>query len=128
MNVRRAGVVSVITIAFVLAGFLSAWGGAQKKEREDYTKAVNEKLESWEKKINELKGKAAELKEEAKKEFNKGMIELLQKQKAAKKEWKSVKRAAGDKWEKVKSDMDAAIQNMEKAYNKLTSRFKEGKD
>jgi DNA repair exonuclease SbcCD ATPase subunit len=128
MKVRRLGIVSVITIAFVLGLFLSAWGGAQKEEREGYKKEVQEKLNALDKKIAELKGKASELKGEAKTEFNKEMTGLHKKQKSAKKEWGKVKSAAADKWEKVKSDMNAAVQDVEDAYNKVVSRFKEHKD
>ncbi len=128
MKVRRLGVIVAITIAFALGGVFSAWGDTPKKEREDYKKDMQEKMKSLDRKIDEMKGKAVELKEETKKEFNKGMAELREKQRAAKKEWRKVKRTAGNKWEKVKSDMDAAIQDLEKAYDKVASRFKEHKD
>jgi hypothetical protein len=128
MKVRRLGFVSVLTMAFVLGGLLSAGSDTQKEEREGYKKEVQEKLKALDKKIDELKGKAAELKGEVKTEFNNEMTELRRKQKAAKKEWKEVKRAAANKWEKVKSGMDAAVQDMENAYNKAASRFKERKD
>ncbi len=128
MKVHLLGFVSAIAIVFVLGGFLSAWGDTQKEEREGYRKEVQEKLKVLDKKIDEMKGKAAEIKGEAKREFNKEMTELHKKQKAAKKKWKEVKHAAANKWEKVKSDMDAAVQDMENAYNKAASHFKERKD
>jgi gas vesicle protein len=128
MKVRRLGFVSVIAIAFVLGLFLSAWGDAQKEGREGYKKEMQEKLKALDKKIDELKGKAAGLKGDAKAEYSKEMAALRKKQKSAKKEWGKVKSAAADKWEKVKSDMDAAVQDVEDAYNKVASRFKEHKD
>ncbi len=128
MKVRRLGIVSVISIAFVLGVVLSAWSDAQKEEREGYKKEMQEKLNALDKKIDELKGKAAELKGDAKANYNKEMTELHKKQKSAKKEWGKVKDAAANKWEKVKSDMDAAVQDVEDAYNKVASRFKEHKD
>ncbi|MGC1402470.1 MAG: hypothetical protein WA974_06025, partial [Thermodesulfobacteriota bacterium] len=128
MKVRQLGFVSVIAIVFVLGGFLNAWSDTQKEEREGYKKEVQEKLKALDKKIDEMKGKAAELKGEVKTEFNKEMAELHKKQKAAKRQWKEVKRGAANKWEKIKSDMDAAVQEVENIYNKTASRFKERKD
>ncbi len=128
MKVRNLGLVSIITIAFVLGGFSSAWSDAQKEEKEGYKKEVQEKLKDLDQKIDELKGKAAELKGEVKKEFNKEMTELHKKQKNAKKEWGKVKGATAHGWEKAKSDMNAAVQEVENAYKKAISRFKEPKD
>lgn len=125
MKVRNLGLVSIITIAFVLGGFLNAWSDTQKEEREGYKKEIQEKLKALDQKIDELKGKAAGLKEETKKEFNKEMTELRKKQEAAKKEWRKVKAAAANKWEKIKAGLDAAVQDVEKAYDKVASRFKE---
>ena len=128
MKVRNLGLVSIITIVFVLGGFLSAWSDSQKEENEGYKKEVQEKLKALDQKIDELKGKVAELKGEVKKEFNKDMTELHKRQKNAKKEWRKVKGATVQGWEKVKSDMNAAVQEVENAYNKVTSRFKGHKD
>jgi hypothetical protein len=128
MRMGRLGFISLITITFVLGWYLSAWGTTQKEEREGYKKEVQEKLRVLDKKIDELKGKAAELKGEAKTEYSKEMTALRAKRKTAKKEWGKVERATASTWEKVKSDMDAAVRDVEGAYDKAASRFKEHKD
>ena len=128
MSARRLGFISIITITFVLGGFLHAWSAAQTEEQESYKKEVQEKLKALDKKIDELKGKGSELKEEAKTEFDKEMTALHKKQKVAKKEWRKVKRATATNWEKVKAGMDNAVKDVENAYDKTASRFKEHKD
>ena len=45
MSARRVGCISIITITFVLGGFLHAWSAAQTEEQESYKKEVQEKLE-----------------------------------------------------------------------------------
>ena len=75
-------------------------------------------------KIEELKGKAAEVKGEAKTQFNKEMTKLREKQKTAKQEWDKVKRATSSTWEKAKAGMDAAVQEVENAYDKAASHLK----
>lgn len=128
MRVQRWGFISIITIAFILGWCLNGWSAAQTEERESYKKEVQDKLKVLDKKIDELKGKAAGLKGDAKTEFNKEMAELRTKQKAAQKEWKKVGRATAEDWEKVKSATDAAVRDVESAYEKVASRFKEHKD
>jgi len=127
MSVRRLGFVSFITVTLVLGWFFSAWSAAQNEERESYRKDLQEKLQILDKKIDELKEKAAEVKGEAKAAFAKEMAELHKKQKIAKKEWERVKRATANTWEKAKAGMDTAIQEVENAYDKAVSRFKERK-
>ncbi len=73
MRVRRLGFVAVITITFILGWFLHAWSAAQTEEQESYKKEVQEKLKALDKKIDELKAKAAGLKDDAKAEYNKEM-------------------------------------------------------
>jgi uncharacterized membrane protein YtjA (UPF0391 family) len=125
MSGRRLGF--VITIAVILGWFLNGWSAAQTGERESYKKEVQEKLRVLDKKIGELKGKAVEVEGEAKTEFHKEMTKLDETQRAAKKEWGKVERATANTWEKAKVDMDAAVQDVENAYNKAASRFKEHK-
>lgn len=124
MSVRRMEFIFFIAISFVLGSFLHAWSDAQTDDKETYKKEVQEKLKALDKKIDELKGKGAELKEDAKTEFNKEMTELHKKRMAVKKEWRKVKHATASKWEKAKADMDAAVQGVEDTYDKAASRFK----
>ena len=125
MRARRLGFISLIAMLFTLGGFLNVWCAAQTGERETYKKEVQEKLKDLDKKMDELQKKIAEMKGEAKTEFTKEMTELRKKEKAAKREWGKVKRATATKWEKAKAGMDAAVQDMEGAYDKVASRLKE---
>ncbi len=128
MSMRRMGFVSIIAITFILGWFFTAWSAAQTEEQASYKKEVQEKLKALDKKIDELKGKAAELKGDAKTEYDKEMAALHKKQKAAKKEWRKVKRATAANWEKVKAGMDTAVQDVENTYNKVAARLKDHKD
>jgi hypothetical protein len=75
--------------------------------------------------MEELKGKAIGLKEDAKKEFDKEMKEFQKKQEAANQKLKELKSESTKAWEKIKADVDRAIDELEKQYNKMMSRFKE---
>ena len=125
MSLRRLGFISFIATTFVLGCFFYAWSAAQTDEKETYKKEVQEKLKALDKKIDEMNAKGAELKGDAKTEFTKEMTDLHKKRKAMKKEWRKVKHAVAGTWEKAKADMDAAVQDVEGAYDKAASRFKE---
>jgi hypothetical protein len=125
MRVKLVGFIFAISTVFVLGCFLNAWSAEQKEEKESYKKQMEEKIKAFDKKLDELKAKAAEVKGDAKEEFNKEMTDLRKKQAAAKKKWKELKKAGAKKWEKVKSEMSAAVQDVENTYDKVASRFKE---
>jgi hypothetical protein len=128
MRVKLAGFIVAISTIFVLGSFLNVWSVEQKEEKESYKKQTEEKIKALDKKLNELKVKAAEVKGDAKEEFNKEMTDLRKKQTAAKKKWRELKKAGAKKWEKVKSEMSAAVQDVENTYDKVASRFKEKKE
>ncbi len=71
-----------------------------------------------------MKSKAAELKEDAKREFNEDMKELQKKEEAANRKLKELKSASTKTWEKTKAEMDKAIGELDKQYDKIMSRFK----
>ena len=128
MRVRLLGFILAISAALVLGCFMEAWSAEQKEEREGYKKQVEENLNALDKKLDELKEKAAEVKGDAKKEFDKEITDLQKKQKAAKKKWNELKSARAKQWEKLKSEMTTAVQELEKSYDKVISRFKERKE
>jgi hypothetical protein len=128
MKVQRLGFISILMITFFLGWSLNTWSAEQTGEEESYKKEVQEILEILDKKIDELKGKAAELKETAKTEFDTEMGKLRKKQEATKEKWEELKRATAANWEKVKASMDAAVQEVESAYDEAAARLKERKD
>ena len=128
MRVRLLGFALVISATLVVGCFLEAWSAEQKEERESYKKQVEENLNALDKKLDEVKEKAAGVKGDAKREFDKEITELQKKQKAAKRKWDELKRAGAKQWEKAKSEMSAVVQDLEKSYDKVISRFKERKE
>jgi len=70
-----------------------------------------------------LKTKAKELSDDAKREFNKEMKEFQKKQEVADKKLKDLKSASAKAWEKIKAEMESAIDELDKQYNKMVSRF-----
>jgi hypothetical protein len=123
MYIRRMGFISLSAAVFVIGCFLTAWSATPAEEKESYKKEVQEKLKDLDRKIDELRVKATEVKGEVKEEFKKEMALLRKKQNAAKKEWKKVEHASAKTWDKVKAAMDSAVQDMQGAYDKAASRL-----
>jgi peptidoglycan hydrolase CwlO-like protein len=125
MRARLTVFILIVSTAVVLGWCLSAWSNEQKEEKESYKKQTAEKLKTLDKKLDELKAKASEVKSDAKKEFNHDMTELQKKQKVAEKKWTALKKASAKEWEKVKSEMSSAVQDLEGSYDRVVARFKE---
>lgn len=68
----------------------------------------------------EVKKQGANVKAEAKESWK----DLKVKQKEAKKQLKALHKAGGKTWNKAKSDFDAALDELRKAYDKAASQFK----
>lgn len=127
-SVYRTGLISIISIIFVLGIFLSVWGETQQEEETSYIKQIEKKLDDLDKEINELKDKGIELKDDTKTEFNRELAELRKKQKDAKEQLIELRLTAKTHWRKAKSAMDGAARDLKNAFDNLVSRFKEGKN
>jgi DNA repair exonuclease SbcCD ATPase subunit len=122
-KMRRIGVL-IISVCFILAGFQVAFSQEQKEQKGEYQKKMETKLKDFKQKLEELKGKAGELKQEVKEEFNQGVKELEKKEEAANRKFKELKSSGAKTWEKIKAEMDKAADELEKQYDKVKSHFK----
>ncbi len=116
---------------FVLTGSLMAFGGEQNEQtegyqsqKEGYQKKAEAKLKEFKVKLEELKVKAAGLKDESKAKFDQEMKVLKKKEAAANKKLGELKTASAKTWEKIKTDLDKAIEDLNRQYNKMMSHFK----
>jgi peptidoglycan hydrolase CwlO-like protein len=123
IEMRRFGIlITLLCLTLVVPGV--ALSASPKSEKGDYQKQIETKLKEFRQKLEELKGKATELKEDAKAEFNEQMKELQKKEKAANQKLKELKSAGSKTWDKLKAQMDAAMDELNKEYEKVMSRFK----
>lgn len=101
-----------------------AFGGEQKAEEETYQNQVEKTLKGFAQKMEEMKGKAAELKMESKEKFDQEMKVLKQKKEAADKKLEDLKSATAENWDKMKAEMDNAMDDLKRQYDAMKSRFK----
>ncbi len=119
-----------VLLVFVL---LLAWCPlvfAQDKEtKETYEKRSEKELQSMDEKINDLKSRAARLKDDAKEDYDAMMAELQDKREQAGKKWQELKEAGSEKWEQAKAEFNSALKDLKDAYERSVARMqkKEGK-
>ncbi len=109
---------------FVLSGALAASGAEQKADKETYQQQMEKTLKGFDQKMEEMKGKAAELKMESKEKFDREMTVLKEKKEAADKKLEELKSATVANWDKMKAEMDKAMDDLKRQYDEMKARFK----
>jgi len=98
-----------------------------QKQKEEYLRQMNAKLEEFEKEIQDLQekasSKASELKEASKEKFNQSMEALTEKKEAAAEKLEELKNASAEKWDDVKAGVDSAMDELDKTFEQIRSKF-----
>jgi TolA-binding protein len=97
---------------------------AAKQDRQQYQDQVEAKLRELDREIDELKAKAEKHGKEAQKQYDQQRPELERKRKAAQQEFEKLKNSSREAWQDMKAGIDAAMDNLESAYDKAASHFK----
>ena len=111
-------------LCFIFTGILAAYGAEEKDQKGEYQKQAETKLKELNQKLEELKIKATELTGKAKKEFHDQLEKFKKTQEAANKKLEELKSASGKTWGKMKAEMDRTLEELDRQYNKMVSRFK----
>lgn len=94
------------------------------QQKEQYEKSMEERLGKIGKELDELKTKAADMTEEARKEVNQHIEEVEMKQKLASRKLEEIRKESQKEWKKVAGEMNAAMNELEAAYEKMKSHMK----
>lgn len=90
---------------------------------QEYQERLGAKLEQFDKELEELRAGAETIKEKSKTELNETVAALKQKQQAVRNKLEKLRSASGKAWEDAKSGVEAAMEDLEKAYKQAISRF-----
>jgi archaellum component FlaC len=93
-------------------------------QKEQYEKSMEERLGKIGKELDELKTKAADMTEEARKEMSQQIEEVEMKQKLASRKLGEMRKESQKEWKKVADEMNAAMNELEAAYEKMKSHMK----
>jgi ribosomal protein L10 len=95
-----------------------------KQQKEEYQKQLGAKIKEYDRKLEELTGKAKKMEKKTKTEAQKELADLEQKREAVGKKLEEMKSASGKVWEDLKSGMDKAVEDFGKSLDRAFSRFR----
>jgi ABC-type Zn uptake system ZnuABC Zn-binding protein ZnuA len=96
----------------------------QPETKEAYQAKVKAQLDKLNAKIDELKAKAAQAKADAAIEYHGQMEELYTKRETAQMKLQEVQDASGEAWEEMKAGVETAWTELQRSFEKATSKFK----
>jgi Skp family chaperone for outer membrane proteins len=134
----RSTMCAVAALLGVLILLGSGWQGQhvpaeQSKEqarpatesRDQYQKRIQAKLDELGRQISALEAGAEAQGDQARQELRKQLKGLTQQHQATARQYEQLKQEGQEAWKKMKPQMDAAVDELEKAYERLTARLQE---
>jgi peptidoglycan hydrolase CwlO-like protein len=95
------------------------------ESREQYQKRIQAKLDELGRQISTLEAKEETQADQARRELRKELKELTQEHQATARQYEELKQEGQEAWKKMKPQMDATLDELEKAYERLASRLQE---
>jgi hypothetical protein len=93
------------------------------QSKDEFLAAAGEKMKALDTKIDELSRKSAELKDDAKVQADKALADLRAQREAAGRKYDELKQSSNDAWDKTKTAFSNALDNLEKTYHDVRSKF-----
>jgi uncharacterized protein HemX len=124
-------ILSLAALLFILAGPLSLYAAEQEQqttvtktpqEKEQYEKGMKERLGKLGAQLDELKASAAAKSERAGEKMKGYVEDAEKKQKAATQKLEELGNASKDTWEKFTTEMDKAVKDFERAFDRAKTR------
>ena len=124
----------LVMILFIVARPLASYSAENEpavserylpQEREKYENTMEKRLMKLGKQLDKINAKAAILTEQTRKDMNRYLDDAKKKQKKGLRKLQEIRNASTDKWKQLTSEMDAAADSFEKAYEKAKSYVKD---
>ena len=97
---------------------------AAQQERQAYQDRVEARIRELDQEIDALKIKMGVKSQEERKQLEQPMAELERKRLAAHRDLEKLKNSSEDAWQDMKAGMDAALDDLEAAYEKAATQFR----
>jgi inorganic triphosphatase YgiF len=97
---------------------------AGTSERQQYQEKIEAKLRELDREIAELKAEAAKQSRDAGKEVDQQVPELERKYEVARQKYEKFKNSSQGAWQDMKAGIDAAMKDLQAAYNRAALHFK----
>jgi peptidoglycan hydrolase CwlO-like protein len=93
------------------------------QQKEAFQQKVHEELAAVQKQISALQGKARDVSSATRADLQESIAELEKKRDAAREQLNTLRAATDDKWNSLKTGMDAALDEIKSSYRKAVSRL-----
>jgi regulatory protein YycH of two-component signal transduction system YycFG len=97
--------------------------GHREESKEEYQQKTESQLREFDHHMDDLKARAERGSAQAKTAWEKDEAVLADKREAAQKKLDELKASSGQEWEKVKPDLDAAMDDLHKTYQDAAGRL-----
>jgi DNA-binding transcriptional MerR regulator len=113
-----------MVLSLVFATVQAAETVKQREQREAYQKQLEARLHEVDQKLNRLRGKASDVKDDSRQEYRQKMEELKKKRETAGKKLQELKSAGASDWDRLKMETSFAIDDTNSMYDRMRSYFK----
>lgn len=93
------------------------------QQKEAFQQKVHEELAAVQKQISALQGRAHDISAATRADLQESIAELEKKREAAREQLNTLRAATDDKWNSLKTGMDAALDEIKSSYRKAVSRL-----
>ncbi len=97
----------------------------EEQKKEQYEKSMEERFRKLGKSLDELKSRAGTIAEQTRKDMDRHLAEAEKKRKIAARKIEDMKTESRKKWSKFTDELNAAMDEFEKAYERAKAHFKE---
>ena len=96
---------------------------AQQRERDDYVKSMQAKLDEFDKNLDGLEARGSNLSGPAKDDLKNMVQQLRDQSKGIAAQLDNVKSASADAWPQMKADVDSQMSMLERSYQDISKKF-----
>ncbi len=94
-----------------------------ERQRDDYVKAVEARLEEFDHKLDGLESRASKMTGATKKNFTNEIEQLRDQRKMVDQKLDDLKKVSADSWTTMKGDVDSALSDQERSYETVSSKY-----
>ena len=96
---------------------------AQQREREEYLKSIQAKLDEYDKKFDSLDARVSKMNGTEKDDFKKMIQQLQDQKKRIATQLDSAKNASPGAWRVIKADVDSGLTKLERSYQDVSKKY-----
>jgi|SoiMetStandDraft_2_1073263.scaffolds.fasta_scaffold43671_3 septal ring factor EnvC (AmiA/AmiB activator) len=96
---------------------------AQQREREEYSKSIQAKLDEYDKKLDGLDAQVSTMNGTEKDDFKKMIQQLRDQKKGIAAQLDSAKNASPGAWGVMKADVDSGLKKLERSYQDVSKKY-----